>query len=665
MAETLFNSRIILAHDTQARWSAASFVPRKGEIIIYDADATNKMARIKIGNGIDLVKNLPFVTDITDIASALKALKYEGASSNSTATQFITQVTQADGLVSATKASIPTAGSSLGMVKSGGDVTINNGTITVNDDSHKHTSATISDLSDNIDDAISDAIAALDANDPTASGTSTTFISTISETDGIIKATKASIPTANGTTLGMVKNGGDVTISNGVITVSDDSHNHVISNVDGLQAALDAKATPANITSAIQALDYTGATASGDATQFITQVTQSDGVVSATKASIPIATSSQAGLVKSGTDIIVDSSGNVSVVNNSHNHTSANISDLSTTISNAVTSAIGALDAADPAANGTATQFITSISQKDGVITATKANITAAALGLSGAMKFLGTSATAITDGATINPITIGSTSTTVASGNVVLYGSKEFVWNGSAWEELGNEGSYKVQQNAVSSPSASGNAISFIDTISQNAQGVITATKKTIPTGNGTTAGITIVYPAQQCTTYTSDSGTVTPAAVKKAVEMFGVLNTGDSISGNLIFSNPDATGQSQHPNLTWNAIGANTPYIGYASDQSDGTFILGSIKGTKYATGLAIGGGSGNLLWKGVKVATVTDLPSTATQSAAGLMSASDKKKLDELATVATTGKYSDLIDIPDEILTISDAEIDTICV
>lgn len=45
-----------------------------------------------------------------------------------------------------------------------------------------------------------------------------------------------------GSSLGLVKSGGDVTISSGVITVNDDSHNHVISNVDGLQAALDGKA---------------------------------------------------------------------------------------------------------------------------------------------------------------------------------------------------------------------------------------------------------------------------------------------------------------------------------------------------------------------------------------------------------------------------------------
>lgn len=49
------------------------------------------------------------------------------------------------------------------------------------------------------------------------------------------------LPSA-GTSLGGVKSGGDVTISSGVITVNDDSHNHVISNVDGLQSALDAKA---------------------------------------------------------------------------------------------------------------------------------------------------------------------------------------------------------------------------------------------------------------------------------------------------------------------------------------------------------------------------------------------------------------------------------------
>jgi hypothetical protein len=47
---------------------------------------------------------------------------------------------------------------------------------------------------------------------------------------------------AAGSSLGGVKSGGDVTISAGVITVKDDSHNHTIANVDNLQTTLDAKA---------------------------------------------------------------------------------------------------------------------------------------------------------------------------------------------------------------------------------------------------------------------------------------------------------------------------------------------------------------------------------------------------------------------------------------
>lgn len=46
---------------------------------------------------------------------------------------------------------------------------------------------------------------------------------------------------AAGSGLGLVKSGGDVTISDGTITINDDSHNHTIANVDGLQTALDGK----------------------------------------------------------------------------------------------------------------------------------------------------------------------------------------------------------------------------------------------------------------------------------------------------------------------------------------------------------------------------------------------------------------------------------------
>ena len=59
---------------------------------------------------------------------------------------------------------------------------------------------------------------------------------------GIEPGANAYVLPAAGSSLGGVKSGGDVTIANGIITVSDDSHNHIISNVDGLQSALDGKA---------------------------------------------------------------------------------------------------------------------------------------------------------------------------------------------------------------------------------------------------------------------------------------------------------------------------------------------------------------------------------------------------------------------------------------
>lgn len=50
------------------------------------------------------------------------------------------------------------------------------------------------------------------------------------------------IPSAAGSALGLVKTGGDVTISAGVITFKDNSHAHTIANITNLQTELDKKA---------------------------------------------------------------------------------------------------------------------------------------------------------------------------------------------------------------------------------------------------------------------------------------------------------------------------------------------------------------------------------------------------------------------------------------
>ena len=72
---------------------------------------------------------------------------------------------------------------------------------------------------------------------------------------------------------------------------------------------------------------------SGSGATTVTTDTSGNIVISSTdnNTTYSAATSSKLGLIKSGTDITVDSSGNVSVNDNSHNHTVSNISDLTAT----------------------------------------------------------------------------------------------------------------------------------------------------------------------------------------------------------------------------------------------------------------------------------------------------------------------------------------------
>ena len=63
MSETL-NARVIHMHDIEANWRlAASFIPRKGEIIVYDKDEITPYIRLKVGDGETLINDLKFVSD--------------------------------------------------------------------------------------------------------------------------------------------------------------------------------------------------------------------------------------------------------------------------------------------------------------------------------------------------------------------------------------------------------------------------------------------------------------------------------------------------------------------------------------------------------------------------------------------------------------------------
>jgi len=67
-ANNTIKTRIQLKSDTEANWNKAGpkensngFIPLNGELIIYSADNAHPFSRLKIGDGVTNVVDLPFV----------------------------------------------------------------------------------------------------------------------------------------------------------------------------------------------------------------------------------------------------------------------------------------------------------------------------------------------------------------------------------------------------------------------------------------------------------------------------------------------------------------------------------------------------------------------------------------------------------------------------
>ncbi len=117
-------------------------------------------------------------------------------------------------------------------------------------------------------------------------------------------------------------------------------------------------------------------------------------------------------------------------------------------------------------------------------------------LGLSSAFVYKGTTSS-------LPPATDATVFANYDNGNVIIVTSGNdagvYVYNkgvnaaSSQWDKLGDSVSYKIMQEPVSSPSADANtpAIAFIDTITQDVNGKITPTKKTIPTASSSVLGL------------------------------------------------------------------------------------------------------------------------------------------------------------------------------
>lgn len=80
--EKNISSRIIHKHDIEANWDKAiNFIPKNGEIIIYDKDENYIAPRLKIGDGINNLHNLSFVNE--ELMAEIIALNIQLAPLNS------------------------------------------------------------------------------------------------------------------------------------------------------------------------------------------------------------------------------------------------------------------------------------------------------------------------------------------------------------------------------------------------------------------------------------------------------------------------------------------------------------------------------------------------------------------------------------------------------
>lgn len=133
---------------------------------------------------------------------------------------------------------------------------------------------------------------------------------------------------------------------------------------------------------------------------------------------------------------------------------------------------------------------------------------------ITGAMSYVGVTTTALTDGASTNPIVINSANHTATAGDVAIYGDKEFVFNGTVWNEFGDMGSlkalaFKDTASATYTPAGSVSQPTFTGTagtvsVSGTPEGTVSK-----PTFSGTQATITVSGTPTGSVTISKGTGT------------------------------------------------------------------------------------------------------------------------------------------------------------
>lgn len=209
---------------------------------------------------------------------------YANATTSVAGLMSTTDKTKLDGVATgANNYALPVAGAAIGGVKTGTDITVDaSGNVSVVDNSHSHLSANVTDAT-NLNTA--SMIVKRDASGNFVAGTITAALAGNATT-----ATTATTTTGNSGTATKLATARTIAISGDVTgtatsfdgsanitiaaTIADDSHNHIITNIDGLQSALDAKVDDAQlgVANGVATLDATGLVPSSQLPSFVDDV---------------------------------------------------------------------------------------------------------------------------------------------------------------------------------------------------------------------------------------------------------------------------------------------------------------------------------------------------------------------------------------------------------
>lgn len=170
---------------------------------------------------------------------------------------------------------------------------------------------------------------------------------------------------------------------------------------------------------------------------------------------------------------------------------------------------------------------------------------------MSGYTDFLGVTTTALTDGSTTNPITISGSSVTAVKGNIVTYGSAEFIFNGSAWQAFGDlsalgdlaykdsaSGTVTVPKTFTTTVTPKAGTVSVTGTttgsvkVTAGTVGVVEATTGELYTPTGTVSKPTITVTPSTTTKYVASSATGGGTVTSGTAAAFTATVSGETLT-------------------------------------------------------------------------------------------------------------------------------------